>query len=78
MAKNPRQKTVLEIVVPCRQGLPRLPSVEPTDPIIEAVELMVSKNLRRVVVASNDRIVGMVRLEDAFAELGITVPFEIA
>ena len=78
MAKNPRHKSVLEIVVPCRKGVPLYPSVKPTDRIIDAVELMVNHNLRQVAVASNDRIVGMVRLEDAFANLGLSVSFETA
>jgi len=78
MAENPRHKSVLEIVVPYRKGVAPYPFVKPTDRIIKAVELMVDHNLRQVAVASNDRIIGMVRLEDAFAKLGISVSFETA
>jgi len=76
MAENTKYKSLLEIMVPYREGTPLYPSVKPTDRIIDAVELMVSHDLRQVVLASDGRIFGMVRLEDALVKLGIRTPFE--
>ncbi|MEW6674099.1 MAG: CBS domain-containing protein [Thermodesulfobacteriota bacterium] len=69
-----RQKKVIEIVAPFQEGTPHHPSVTMNDKIIDAVELMVDRGLHRVAVVRNNRPVGMIRLEDAFRELGLKGP----
>jgi len=66
-----RQKKVAEIVAPYQDGMPNHPSVTMNDKIIDAVELMVNHGLHQIAVARNNRPVGMIRLEDAFRELGL-------
>lgn len=62
-----------EILLPYEDGLPLDPSVKIGDRIIMAIELMVRKNLKQIAVVRNQRPVGMVRLEDAFKKIGLTV-----
>ena len=64
-------KQVEEIVLPYKEGIPLVPSVEIGDKIVHAVELMVKNNIRCIAVVRNKRPVGMVRLEDAFQKLGL-------
>lgn len=66
-----RRKRVSEILIPYREGTPTDPSVNLDDRITRAVELMVNHNLRSITVVSNQRPVGMVRLQDAFEKLGL-------
>jgi len=66
-----RQKKVLEIVVPYQEGTPNHPAITMNDKIIDAVELMVNHGLQQVAVVRNNRPVGMIRLKDAFRELGL-------
>lgn len=69
-----KQKKVIDIVVPYQDDMPPQPSVLMTDRIIDAVELMVCNGLHRIPVVRNNRPVGMIRLEDAFRELGLQGP----
>jgi len=69
-----RQKKVIEIVIPYKEGVPYHPSVSMNDRIIDAVELMVNHGLYQVAVVRKDRPIGMIRLEDAFRELGLRGP----
>jgi len=69
-----RQKKVIEIVAPYQEGTPYRPAVTMNDKIIDAVELMVSHGLQQVAVVRNNRPVGMIRLKDAFRELGLQGP----
>lgn len=71
-----RQKKVIEIVIPCQAGLPDHPVVDMNDKLIDTVELMVNHGLKQIAVVRNNHTVGMIRLEDAFRELGLkgTVP----
>ena len=66
-----RQKKVIEIVVSCQEGLSLHPAVTTNNKIIDAVELMVNNGLKQIAVVCNNRPVGMIRLEDAFRELGL-------
>jgi signal-transduction protein with cAMP-binding, CBS, and nucleotidyltransferase domain len=66
-----RQKKVIEIAVPYQEGTPDHPAVTMNDKIIDAVELMVNNGLHQIAVVCNNRPVGMIRLEDAFRELGL-------
>lgn len=67
------KKTVKEIILPMKEGLPPHPSVTINHRIIDAVELMVKHNLKNIAVVSNDRPVGRVCLEDALRKLGIQI-----
>ena len=62
------------IIRPCTLDLPLEPSVGLGEKITRAIELMVSHNLNCIAVVRNNRPVGMVRLEDAFQEIGLNRP----
>jgi CBS domain-containing protein len=66
-----KTKTVASIIRPYPGGLPLTPSVAIDDKIMYAIELMVTHNAKRIVVARNGRIIGMILLEDAFHALGL-------
>ncbi len=68
-----RRRKVDEILLPYEDGLPLDPSVNIGDRIITAIELMVGKNLKQIAVVRNQRPVGMVRLDDAFKKIGLTM-----
>jgi CBS domain-containing protein len=68
-----RRRNVDEILLPYEDGLPLDPSVKIGDRIITAIEVMVRENLRQIAVVRNQRPVGMVRLEDAFKKIGLTM-----
>jgi CBS domain-containing protein len=42
--------------------------------ITRAIELMISHNINRIAVVRNQRAIGMIRLEDAFQEVGLEMP----
>ena len=69
-----KTKKVDEIILPYKEGTPLKPSVTISDKIINAVELMVNYNLTSIAVIRNRRPIGLVRLEDAFEKLGLTLP----
>jgi CBS domain-containing protein len=62
------------IIRPCSADLPFEPNVGIGEKITRAIELMVSHNLNRIAVVRNRRAVGMIRLEDAFHEIGLNMP----
>ncbi len=62
------------IIRPCSADLPLDPNVGIGEKITRAIELMVSHNLNRIAVVRNRRAVGMIRLEDAFHEIGLNMP----
>jgi CBS domain-containing protein len=66
-----KSKRVSDILLPYNSVVPLEPSVALDDKIIQAIELMVTRNLRCVAVVRNQLPVGVVRLEDAFAKLGL-------
>ena len=65
------QKKVIAILHPYPDGLPLDPAVTTEDRITHAVELMVEHDLKCIAVLRNRRPIGMIRLEDAFKELGL-------
>jgi CBS domain-containing protein len=67
-------KNVKEILLPFSGELPLSPSVHIDDPISRAIEVMVQHNLRTLPVFRDKRPVGQVRLQDAFAIVGILMP----
>lgn len=60
--------------MPFKEGIPLNPSVTINDKTTYAVELMVNNNLKGIAVVRNNRPIGMIRLEDAFKQLGIQMP----
>jgi hypothetical protein len=62
------------LIVPCVGQLPLEPCVGIGEKITRTIELMVSHNLSRIAVVRNRRVVGMIRLEDAFQEIGLEMP----
>jgi CBS domain-containing protein len=69
-----RPATIDGLIVPCVGEMPLEPSVGLGEKISRAIELMVRHNLNRIAVVRNRRAVGMVRLEDAFQEIGLEMP----
>ena len=69
-----KERKVKEILLPFRESMPLNPSVTIDDKTTYAVELMVNNNLKGIAVVRNRRPIGMVRLEDAFKQLGIQIP----
>jgi len=69
-----RSCTVDSIIVPYTEEVPLTPSVTIGEKITRAIELMLKHNLSRIAVIRNQRLIGMIRLEDAFHELGLEMP----
>ena len=65
---------VREILIPFSEDLPLTPSVHIDDPVSKAIEVMVNHNVSIIAVLRNARPVGLVRLQDAFAFVGIRIP----
>ena len=65
---------VCEILIPFSGDLPLTPSVHIDDPVSKAIEVMVNHNVSIIAVLRNTRPVGQVRLQDAFAFVGIRIP----
>jgi predicted transcriptional regulator len=68
-----RRRRVDEILQPYEEGVPLDPCVEMGGRIIDAIQLMVTNNLKCLTVTINKRPVGMVRLDDAFKKVGLLV-----
>ena len=69
-----QSKRVREIVVPPLKGLPLQPQVNSDDRIIDAIEVMLTCNVRQIMVTRNRCPVGMIILADAFHQLGLEMP----
>lgn len=63
-----------EILLPFSGELPLTPAVDIDEPISKAIEIMVRHNLRLLAVLRNKRPVGQVRIQDAFAVIGLRMP----
>jgi predicted transcriptional regulator len=68
-----RRRRVNEILLPFQEGVPLDPCVDMGERIIDAIQLMVSNNLKCIAVMKNQRPVGMIRLDDAFRKVGLQV-----
>jgi hypothetical protein len=68
------ERKVKEILLPFGGSMPLDPSVAINDKTTYAVELMVNNSFKGIAVVRNRRPIGMVRLEDAFKQLGIQIP----
>lgn len=67
-------RNIDSIIRPCTEELPLEPSVGIGEKLTRAIEVMVSHNLKRIAVVRNRRAVGVIRLEDAFQEIGLEMP----
>lgn len=52
------------------------PSVYSDDKITDAIEVMLKSNLKRIAVTDGNRIVGMIKLEDALKKVGLEGEFK--
>ena len=65
------QLTVKEIILLTDSNLSTKPSVSVKDKITDAIEVMLKNDLNRIAVASKDKIIGMIKLDDAFKVIGL-------
>ena len=63
--------TVKEITLLMDENLSTKPSVSVEDKITDAIEVMLKNNLDRIAVTSKDKILGMIKLEDALKVIGL-------
>ncbi|OEU51884.1 MAG: hypothetical protein BA861_05585 [Desulfobacterales bacterium S3730MH5] len=66
-----KRLAVETIIIPMEEGVALKPSVGPEDRITEAIEVMLKNDLRRIGVTEGDRVLGMIRLEDALKKVGL-------
>lgn len=66
-----KRLTVGSVMVSIEEGVGLKPSIGPEEKITDALELMLKNNLKRIAVARQNEIMGMVRLEDALKALGL-------
>ncbi len=62
---------VKEIILLVDENLSTRLSVSVEDKITDAIEVMLKNDLERIAVASKDKILGMIRLEDALKVVGL-------
>lgn len=67
-------RTVDSILLGCTEGLASTPCVPVGEKITRAIELMLYHNASRIAVVRDRRVIGMIRLEDAFQEIGLKMP----
>jgi predicted transcriptional regulator len=62
---------VKDITLLMDENLSTRPSVSVEDKITDAIEVMLKNNLSRIAVTSKDKILGMIKLEDALKVIGL-------
>jgi len=62
---------VKEIILLMDENLSTRLSVSVEDKITDAIEVMLKNDLERIAVTSKDKILGMIRLEDALKVVGL-------
>lgn len=62
---------VKDITLLMDENLSIRPSVSVEDGITDAIELMLKNNLNRIAVTSKDKVLGMIKLEDALKVIGL-------
>ena len=72
--KRRTMQNVCDVLTPFSGNLPLTPSVHIDDPVSKAIEIMVKHNLSIIAVLRDTRPIGQVRLQDAFAFVGIRIP----
>ncbi|MBU4260193.1 MAG: CBS domain-containing protein, partial [Proteobacteria bacterium] len=63
--------TVKQITLLMDENLSDRPSVSVEDKITDAIEVMLKNDLDRIAVTSKDKILGMIKLEDALKVIGL-------
>lgn len=66
-----KKLAVETIIIPMEEGVAREPSVDPEDRITEAIEIMLKKDVKRIAVTRGNKLMGMIRLQDAFKQIGL-------
>lgn len=66
-----RTRTVKEIILPYRSGIPLNPRVSADDRITEAIRRMLACDVHWIAVIRNNRPIGVIRLEDALKTIGL-------
>ena len=66
-----RRRRIDEILLPYEEDVPVEPCVELGEKITVAIQLMVRNNVKCIAVMRNQRPVGIIRLDDAFREIGL-------
>ncbi|MBW2647122.1 MAG: CBS domain-containing protein [Deltaproteobacteria bacterium] len=66
-----KKHEVNEIIVPIETNLSIKPSVSAEDKITDAIEIMLKNDLNRIAVTQENRVMGMIRLEDAMKKIGL-------
>ncbi len=66
-----KRLAVESIIIPIEGNVPQKPSVGPEDRIVDTIEVMLKNDLKRIAVTEGDRVVGMIRLEDALEQVGL-------
>ena len=66
-----KKLAVESIIRPMEEEMTLKPFVGPQDPIMEAIEIMLRNDLKRIAVIEGTRTVGMITLDDALKRLGL-------
>ena len=53
------------------EGVAHQPCVAPEDRITEAIEIMLKNDVKRIAVTRGNQLMGMIRLQDAFEQIGL-------
>jgi CBS-domain-containing membrane protein len=69
--KLTQPKKVMDITCAPIAGMASAPSVDRSDSIMHAVELMLKHDLKAIAVLGNGRLIGHLRLVDALQHLGL-------
>ncbi|MBW1675879.1 MAG: CBS domain-containing protein [Deltaproteobacteria bacterium] len=66
-----KRLSVKAIIIPIQEEVGLKPSVGPEDRIMEALEVMLKNDLKRVAVTRGKEVLGMITLEDALKQVGL-------
>ena len=66
-----KTREVKELVVSIEENLLITPSVAAEDRITDVVETMLNNDLTRIAVVRENKVIGMIRLEDALKAIGL-------
>ena len=66
-----KRLAVEAIIIPIADGVALKPRVGPEDRITEALEVMLKNDLKRIAVTRGNKVLGMIKLEDALKQIGL-------
>jgi CBS domain-containing protein len=66
-----KRKTVEAVLLPLTDNIPTTPCVGTATKITQAIEIMIERNVNKIMVVRDDKPVGVIHLEDAMKELGL-------